>query len=291
MLFLRKIKRKKKKKITKKKRKKKKEKRKREHMPTVGQKKILSHIHTLSTMELRCKCGQTYLNQSSLNRHKKSCVFGLVIIRRGKRKNPEHLQHEDRVPQGQEEQQEEDLSSIDEPRPLNRPVFEEKKAASKCNKFASSESSECISSQSNSDESESESESESGSESESESESKIESESESDDISEKENDSDIDEDDVYFGEEIAGGNEAPISNLVEDMERKEKKEYFPFPNKETALLYFWAHSNPRISKRKMQGLLYILHTPGFSLASVPKTSYHLQKYKKQLPKIKPSESS
>ena len=66
-------------------------------------------------MELRCKCGQTYLNQSSLNRHKKSCVFGLVIIRRGKRKNPEHLQHEDRVPQGQEEQQEEDLSSIDEP--------------------------------------------------------------------------------------------------------------------------------------------------------------------------------
>ena len=58
---------------------------------------------------------------------------------------------------------------------------------------------------------------------------------------------------------------------------------------ETSLLYLWTHAHPRISKRKIQGLLHILHTPGFSVANVPKTTYHLQKYQKRLPKLETSE--
>ena len=97
---------------------------------------------------------------------------------------------------------------------------------------------------------------------------------------------------IYYGDE-------PVSPLfilsdegyVEDKENhhEQKANHDPFPNMETGLLYLWAHTHPRISKRKLQVLLDVLLTPGFSLQNVPKTAYYLQKYATALPTLNISE--
>ena len=78
---------------------------------------------------------------------------------------------------------------------------------------------------------------------------------------------------------------------VEDKKHQEQKtNHYPFPNMETGLLYLWAHAHPRISKRKLQGLLDVLLKPGFSLQNAPKTAYYLQKYATALPTLNISEN-
>ena len=71
-----------------------------------------------------------------------------------------------------------------------------------------------------------------------------------------------------------------------DQESPDLDNFFPFPNIETALLFFWANTTPRISKRKLQQLLDILHFTNFKVQNVPKTVHMLKKYKLQLPSFK-----
>ena len=72
---------------------------------------------------------------------------------------------------------------------------------------------------------------------------------------------------------------------VESEDELKNSAFFPFANKETALLYFWANSQPRISTRKLQLLLDILHTKNFSIKKVPKSIYLLQKAQNNLPSM------
>ena len=110
--------------------------------------------------------------------------------------------------------------------------------------------------------------------------------SESEDASKEEN-----ENDVLFERKDSSDQESDSEERSESEhsdKQNEKSTHFPFPNMETALIYLWAHSQPRLSKHKIQALLDVLHTPGFTIENVPKITHHLQKHKQRLPSIQTS---
>ena len=96
------------------------------------------------------------------------------------------------------------------------------------------------------------------------------------------------ENSIYFEEDLASSiseeedsESRNISDIVE-----EKASYFPFTNKETALLYLWANLQPRISTRKLQLLLDVLHTPDFDVRNLPTSTYRMNKVEKKIPILK-----
>ena len=76
------------------------------------------------------------------------------------------------------------------------------------------------------------------------------------------------------------------SNSDLDRAMENKSEMYPFANMESALLYLWANAQPRISKRKLQGLLDVLHTAQFNVQNLPKSSYFFKQIRASLPKVR-----
>ena len=111
----------------------------------------------------------------------------------------------------------------------------------------------------------------------------------SDSDSENNGDSDSDNSDSDNNEINSNG-----ENIEEDEElqrsdilhfQKPDNRYFPFPTREASLIYMVANMHPKLSKRKFQKLLQVLHAPGFEIANVPKTVYFFSKIEENLPTL------
>ena len=212
-------------------------------------------------MSFTCACGKGYTRRSSLNRHKGQCPLVLLPIRFRKRKH-------DTKDLGQNQQQ------------------EQQEEESKSNQKSSCSSSiDQLNISDQSDEDESSKHSHSNTEEEADSDNTEQSDSQE----ERDQGRYLEEDELFFGHDpLSPASDHSIHN-ESDTDEKEHASHHPFPNMETALLYLWSQTQPRLSKRKLQGLLDVLRTPGFTLANVPKTAYNLQKYSQSLPILDTSE--
>ena len=220
-------------------------------------------------MDFACVCGKEYTRRSSLNRHKVKCAFGYYTYNHSKRKLKTN-----NFSDSESSQLQNDDADVEEQKILSKKqpkIVDDNDSQFSSNEEASSESSQLESDIDQPQQSESSEESEILFE-------------EALSVEESDGGVEVEEDNSSNGD---SDTEHKIESDVSDSEEK-KSHHYPFPNMETALIYLWAHVHPRLSKRKIQGLLEVLHTPGFKLANVPKSTHHLQKYKKRLPLIKTS---
>ena len=218
-------------------------------------------------MDFSCACGKQCTRRSLLKRHKWRCVFGIYKIRHNKRKAGRDSSLSDSGDtSGQSNEQ------SDNERVLNNKTTEKKVAHKRDRSISSNDGAASLDSIEQSDDGSKNSEEK----------------SQADFLSLHE-ESDIQSQDICLPDESSSDLQSDQEERSEySNENEEKYTHFPFPNMETAMIYLWAHVHPRLSKRKIQALLDVLHAPGFTPANVPKTVYHLQKYKKGLPTLNTS---
>ena len=101
-------------------------------------------------------------------------------------------------------------------------------------------------------------------------------ENEEEDQIDEENNSSFDSNQSEENNEVANSDDGEVLD-----DQKATGAYFPFTSKEASLLYLWAFSAPNLSKRKLQNLLTILHTPGFDVSKLPKSTYFFLKQKQE----------
>ena len=200
-------------------------------------------------MDYRCACGRVLSSKSSLNRHKLSCssdALNIIVANPNKKQKVERKEENDNAHRQPHQQ----------PRNIRQ--------------LQGSDSSDFESEATASGRDDSEDETEEASEN-----TAIESQKSS-------------EDSIYFGEDKESLSEFEEQSDASSVfsEGGNKGNFFPFQNKETALLYLWAHVHPRISTRKLQCLLDVLHTPGFDVQNLPPSTYLLKKVQKKLPTLK-----
>ena len=215
-------------------------------------------------MSAVCACGKQYTRRSSLSRHKVQCMYGYYKVPRNKRKidfEEFHLQKEVHKFQLTTEDRKENSSSSAEEEENQSSVEENQRSDEEKEQANSSDDAEKSHSTSDGEK--------------------------NDSTSDSNNELEYGED-IYFGEDQVSESDKESTNSNSSDEKEINSNYYPFPNMETALIYLWAHVHPRLSIRKIQGLLDLLHTPGFTISNVPKTTYLLQKHKKHLPLVSTS---
>ena len=161
-------------------------------------------------MSFTCACGKGYTRRSSLHRHKGQCPLVLLPIRFRKRKH-------DTKDHGQNQQQKQ----------------QEEESSNQISSCSSSIDQSHISDQSDEDESSKETHSNTEEEADSDN------NEQSDSQEEREQGRYLEEDEMFFGHDpLSPASDHSIHNESDTDEKQEHASHHPFPNMETALLYF-----------------------------------------------------